>query len=83
LVLYYNSEVWNIPCLGQALKHSLFVASATALPISLNYPDGSISFMDLHKIAKRATPEMFCRYKMLSCYTGFLMTKCLVRNGSI
>jgi hypothetical protein len=28
--------------------------------ISTNF---SLSYMDLHKIAKRATPEMFCKYK--------------------
>jgi hypothetical protein len=63
-VLNYNSEVWNIPSLGQALKQSLFVASARALQVYLNYLDSSISFMELHKIAKRVTPEMYSIYKM-------------------
>jgi hypothetical protein len=63
-VLYYNSEVWNIPSLGQALKHSLFVASTRALQVCLNYPDNTISFMELHKITKIATPEMYSKYKL-------------------
>jgi hypothetical protein len=71
-VLYYKSEVWNIPSLGQDLKHSLFLASARALQVCLNYPDSSISYMDLQKMAKRATPEMFCKYKTaLLLYKGF------------
>ena len=62
-VLYYNSEVWNIPSLGQALKDSLFVASIRALQVCLNYPDSSISFMELHKIPKRVMPEKYSKYK--------------------
>jgi hypothetical protein len=58
-VMYYNSEVWNLPNLGQDLKHCLFVASARALRVCLNYPDTSISYMDLHRMTNRATPEMF------------------------
>ncbi len=58
-VLYYNSDVWNIPSLGLDLKHSLFVASAIALQVCLHYLDSSISYIDLHKMAKRATPDMF------------------------
>ena len=69
-VLFYNSEVWHIPSLNQDLKHSLFVASAMALKMCLHYPDNTISHHDLHKMTKRATPEMFREYK-----TAFLLFK--------
>ena len=63
-ILYYNSEIWHLPSLTNELKHSLFIASAVALRVCLHYPDNSISYKELHKITKRATPEMICEYKM-------------------
>jgi hypothetical protein len=74
-VLYYNSEVWNLPNLTQDLKHSLFVASANALKVCLNYPDTSFSYMDLHQIANRATPEMFSSYKTALLLYGIFNEK--------
>ena len=38
--------------------------SATAIKTELHYPRQLISFSNLHKMAKRATPEMFCKYKL-------------------
>ena len=32
--------------------------------MALHYPKNLISNIKLHKIAKRATPEMFCKYKL-------------------
>lgn len=62
-ILFYNSEVWHLPGLNAKLKHDLFVASAIALKMALHYPDNNPSYSDLHRLAKRATPEMYCKYK--------------------
>jgi hypothetical protein len=59
-VLYYNSEVWSLTSLGQGQSHGLSLASARALRVCQHFPDSYISYMDLHKITKKATPEMFC-----------------------
>jgi hypothetical protein len=63
-ILYYNSEIWHLPSLTNDLKHSLFIASASALRVCLHYPNNSISYEDLQKITKRASPEMMCEYKL-------------------
>jgi hypothetical protein len=39
-------------------------ASAKALKVALHFPDPMISYASLHKMANRATPEMFLKYKM-------------------
>ena len=62
-ILLYNLEVWYSPDLNEALKHSLFVASAKALKLCNHYSDPSLSFVNLHKIMNRATPDMFSKYK--------------------
>ena len=62
-IMFYNSEVWHLPTLNAKLKHDLFVASAQALKVALHYPDTSLSYSDLHRLAKRATPDMYCKYK--------------------
>jgi hypothetical protein len=56
-ILLYNSEVWHVPSLTQDLKHCLLVASSLALKMCLRCPDSSISYLDLHKMIKRATFE--------------------------
>jgi hypothetical protein len=63
-ILYYNSEVWQLPNLNQNSKHSLFVASSNALKVCLHYPRIPYSYFDLHRITKRATPDMICKYKL-------------------
>ena len=63
-ILYYNSEVWYLPSLKKCLKQKLFSFSANALKMALHYPKQLISFINLHKIAKRATPEMISTYKL-------------------
>ena len=71
-ILYYNSEVWQLPNLNLNSKHSLLVASANALKVCLHYPRFLYSFFDLHKITRRATPDMICKYKLaLSLYKTF------------
>ena len=63
-VLYYNSEVWHLPSLNKSLRHKLLVFSANAIKMALHYPKTLISYHNLHKIANRATPDMFCTYKL-------------------
>ena len=63
-VLYYNCEVWNIGSLKQNLKNQLLSASGNALRVAFHYPSQYIGFMELHKRADRATPEMFGRYRL-------------------
>ena len=71
-ILLYNSEIWHLPNLNVNLKHALFVESAKCLKMCLNYPDEMISYENLHKITKRATPEMMSQYKLaLSLYKVF------------
>ena len=63
-VLYYNSEVWNIPTLGTALQNQLLSASARALKICSRPSDlWMLSFNDLHEMAGRATPQKLRDYK--------------------
>ena len=71
-ILFYNSEIWQLPNLNNNLKHALFVASANCLKMCLHHPDEMISYHDLHKKTKWATPEMFCNYKLaLSLFMVF------------
>jgi hypothetical protein len=62
-ILFYNSEVWLSMYLNDSVKHKLFVASANALKMCQHYPDQLISFLELHKITKSATPLMLSDYK--------------------
>jgi hypothetical protein len=39
-------------------------ASVKALKVVLHFPDPMISYANLHKMANRATPEMFLKYIM-------------------
>jgi hypothetical protein len=63
-ILYYNSEVWHLNSLKVILQKQLMTASAKALKVALHFPDPMISYASLHKMANRATPEMFLKYKM-------------------
>ena len=38
-------------------------ASAKALRVAFHFPDPMISYVNLHKMANRATPDMFLKYK--------------------
>ena len=71
-ILFYNSEIWHLHNLNTNLKHALFVASANSLKMCLNYKTDMISYIDLHKMTNRATPEMLSDYKLaLSLYKIF------------
>jgi hypothetical protein len=62
-ILYYNSEIWHIPNLSPYLKNLLLAKSANALKICSPTYNLSMSYVKLHEINKRATPENFCLYK--------------------
>ena len=62
-VLYYNSEIWHLPKLAPYLKNLLLSASAKALKLCTHSYTQEMSFIELHEINKRATPEQHCIYK--------------------
>jgi hypothetical protein len=62
-VLYYNSEIWHINCLSPNLKEFLLSTSAKALILCQKQVNRSISFIDLHRIHNRATPDQMLKYK--------------------
>ena len=70
--LYYNTEIWLSDSLKYSLKKQLLSASGNALRVALHYPDPMISFIHLHRLANRATPTMFCKYRLaLQLYKTF------------
>ena len=62
-VLYYNSDIWNIPNLNNKLKQNLLSASANALKICTPTYHRYMSFTELHNINNHATPQQMCLYK--------------------
>ena len=66
-ILYYNSEIWHLPTLKSTLKQNLLSASAKALRVCNGTIDYNMSFIDLHKVCDRATPEMYMKYKLALC----------------
>ena len=62
-VLYYNSEIWNIPSLNAKLKQSLLSVSANALKNCTPSYHSLMSFQRLHTVNKRATPMQMSQYK--------------------
>ena len=61
--LYYGAEIWHIPTLNQNCKKLLLSASANALKLCNKFYDPSISYLELHRIHKRALPHKFCLYR--------------------
>ena len=66
-ILFYNSEIWHIPSLKTTLKQTLLSASAKALRICIGYSDQSHSFINIHKLCSRTTPDQMMHYKMALC----------------
>ena len=62
-ILYYNCDIWLIPFLKPQVKQQLLSASANALKVCLKALDRSISFIQLNKLASRATPIQLMEYK--------------------
>ena len=63
-VLYYNSEILDLPTLSPLLKQKLLSASANALKLSLTKLPQNTSFESIHRLAKRATPTQMSNYKL-------------------
>ena len=62
-ILFYNSEVWYLNNLKQNYKNMILSASAKALRYCLKNYDPFVSNINLHLMAKRATPEKLMLYK--------------------
>ena len=63
-ILYYNSEVWNIPSLNHRLKQLLLFTSASTLTICTPTCHARMLYLELHAINNRATPSQMCSYKL-------------------
>ena len=63
-ILYYNAVIWLTPTLRSDLKHNLLAASACALRSCLMINGFDISFVNLHKIHNKCTPEQITYYQM-------------------
>ena len=66
-ILYYTAEIWHLPTLKTTLKQKLLSASAKALGVSTKAIDYNQSFISLHAMCNRATPETFIQYKSALC----------------
>ena len=62
-ILYYNSEIWNLPTLHRETKQKLLAISASALKICTPSYHDRMSYIELHTINNRATPAQMCLYK--------------------
>ena len=63
-ILFYNSEIWQIPNLKTSLKQKLLSTSAKALKVCSKTFIDDISFFNLHRSFDRATPEQMMLYKL-------------------
>ena len=72
-ILFYNSEVWHLQTLNQSLKNALMSISAKAIRICTKRADTwMLSFINLHEMAGRATPNKIMSYKLaLQLYRTF------------
>ena len=62
-ILYYNSEIWHLQSLKSNLKHKFLSSLAKAIKICVKYCTRDVSFIDVHNMFNRATPEKFILYK--------------------
>ena len=75
-ILYYNSEIWHLHSLKFYDKKLLLTASSKALKMATHYCYPDISYKNLHVNTKRATPNMYCDYKLsLLLYKTFNLCK--------
>jgi hypothetical protein len=63
-ILFYIPEIWYLPTLNNNFSHALFVALTICSKMCSPFPNELVSYQDLHKMTKRATPYMFCYYKL-------------------
>ena len=62
-ILYYNSEIWHLPSLNANLKQKLLSSSARAIKTCVKFDSSNISFVNLHQMYQRATPDRILMYK--------------------
>ena len=63
-ILFYSSEIWHLPTLKHNLKQKLLLSSAKAVKVCVKLSTTDISFVDLHAMYHRATPEKVLSYKL-------------------
>ena len=77
-ILFYNSEIWHIPSLNPNSKQLLLAASAKALHLCNKDYTTIHSYINLHIINKRATPNQMLLYKhailLFKLYNGIETT---------
>ena len=66
-ILFYNSEIWRLQSLHNTLKQKLLSSSAKAIKTCVKYCTNDISFVRLHEIYKRSTPNNYSLYKHALC----------------
>ena len=74
-ILYYNSEIWHLPNLKNTLKQKILSSSAKAIKICVKFCTNDTSFLRLHEIYKRATPENYLIYKHALCLHKLVNSK--------
>ena len=62
-ILYYNSEVWHLPSLKTNIKQKLLSASAKAIKMCMKWCTNDLSFIRIHEMNQRATPDKYLMYK--------------------
>ena len=60
----YNCEIWLMSSQSSGLKQNILAASANALKLLNNVNDLRISYKQLHKPHKRATPMNPMKYRV-------------------
>jgi hypothetical protein len=63
-LLYYNAEIRLSDSLYYTPKKQHLSASGKAPWVALRYRDPLISYIQLHRIANRVIPNMFCKYRL-------------------
>ena len=65
--LYYNSEIWHLNSLNRNLKQKLLSSSAKAIKTCVKFNTNEYSFVRLHDVYNRATPDKYLIYKHALC----------------
>ena len=63
-ILFYNSEIWQLPSIKASLKQKLLSISARALKVCNKINLDDVSFLNLHKLNGRSTPDQMMLYKL-------------------
>jgi hypothetical protein len=72
-----------MPTLNVKIKQLLFSAPTKALKLALHYPKNLIGYNDLHVITNKATPMMYCYYKIALQLYKHLMIQSLISIGLV